>query len=71
MIALPLEQMSQVEKLMAMEALWADLSQDEAALEPPAWHQDELAATEARVKSGQEAFVDWGSAKKNLQSRFE
>jgi hypothetical protein len=35
MIALPLNEMSRAEKLMAMEALWADLSQDEQFLESP------------------------------------
>ena len=71
MIALPIKAMSHAEKLMAMEALWDDLSRTEDALESPAWHQTELSATEARVKSGQEQFVDWESASKDLRSRFE
>lgn len=71
MITLPLAQMSRAEKLMALEALWEDLSRDEATLESPAWHLDELRATEERVKSGEEQFVDWESAKKELRKRFE
>ena len=71
MIALPLQQMSQAEKLMALEALWADLSRHEADLESPAGHQTALAATEARALAGQEQPVDWEAAKKELRRRFE
>jgi hypothetical protein len=71
MITLPLKQMTQAEKLMAMEAIWEDLSRDEAAFESPAWHREELAATEERVKAGKEQFIDWEQAKKELRERFE
>jgi hypothetical protein len=66
-ITLPLKQMSRSEKLMALEALWEELSRDETELESPAWHQEELAATEHRVKEGKEQFVDWENAKKQLR----
>ena len=69
MIALPIKQMSRAEKLMALEALWEDLSRNEAEFESPRWHRDELAATEERVKSGQEQFVDWESAKRQLREQ--
>ena len=71
MISLPLKQMTTKEKLIALEAIWEDLSQNEESIESPAWHQDELAATEERVKAGQESFVDWEQAKKELRERFE
>jgi hypothetical protein len=68
---LPLGEMSRSEKVMAMEALWEDLSRDEAQVETPEWHLKELAATEARVKAGVETFLDWEQAKKDLRRRFE
>lgn len=68
---LPLHQMSRLEKLSAMEALWADLSRDEQALESPAWHADALRATERRVAAGKEKPIDWETAKKELRKRFE
>ena len=71
MISIPLGQMTQTEKLMALEAIWNDLSQNETAFESPVWHQEELAATEARVQAGQEQFVDWEKAKKEMRERFE
>jgi hypothetical protein len=62
---LPLSQMSVAEKLRAMEAIWADLSRDETQLESPAWHGDVLRDRDERVKSGNESFMDWETAKKN------
>ena len=70
MIELPLEKMSRVEKLMALEALWEDLSRNEAEFVSPDWHREELAATEERVKSGQETYLDWETAKKQLRERL-
>ena len=69
MTSLPLDKMSRAEKLMALEALWEDLTRNEKEFESPPWHQAELADTEARVKSGQEQFVDWDAAKKQLRQK--
>lgn len=52
---------------MALEALWEDLTRDETEYESPAWHEEELAATERRVKDGKEKFVDWEKAKDQLR----
>jgi hypothetical protein len=71
MISLPLKQMSREEKLMALEALWEDLSRNEKEFESPDWHKEELSATEERVKSGEEKFLDWESAMKKLRKQFE
>jgi len=46
---LQLKKMSRNEKLMAMEALWADLSQDESSVDSPAWHEEALRQTERMV----------------------
>jgi hypothetical protein len=70
-IALPLHQMSRLEKLSAMEVLWEDLSRDEKALESPVWHETALRETEARVAAGAEKPVEWERAKKELRQRFE
>lgn len=50
-----------------MEALWADLSRDEAALESPAWHANVLRETSERVARGEEKKLDWESAKAELR----
>jgi hypothetical protein len=71
MISLPIKDMTKAEKLMALEALWNDLSCNEEEFESPGWQQDELAATEERVKAGKEQFIDWEQAKKDFRGRFE
>jgi hypothetical protein len=68
---LPLEQMTTAEKLQAMEALWADLSRDEANVPSPSWHEGVLKEREARLKSGEETALDWEAAKHELRERFK
>ena len=68
-ITLPLDRMTTAEKLRTMEALWADLSRHEEQFESPAWHEHVLKEREDRVKSGQETFMDWEAAKKELRDR--
>ena len=59
------------EKLKIIETLWADLSADEASVESPAWHAEELRKTEEDLKAGLVTAVDWDEAKKALRKRFE
>ena len=70
-ITLPLDQMTLAEKLRLMEALWSDLSRNEQQLESPAWHEQVLKERDERVRSGQETFVDWESAKQQLRDRLK
>jgi hypothetical protein len=65
--AIEIQQMPRREKLRLMEALWADLSRDEAEVESPAWHADALRETSARVARGEEKVLDWEQAKKKLR----
>jgi hypothetical protein len=67
---LPLSQMSVAEKLRAMEMLWADLSRNEAQIESPAWHGEVLHDREEKIKSGEETFMDWETAKKQLRDKL-
>jgi len=68
---LPLDKMTVAEKLRAMEMLWADLSRNEAQIESPAWHEKVLRDREARIKSGEEKFLDWETAKKQLREKLK
>ncbi len=63
---LPIEQLSRVEKLRMMEALWDDLSRDESSLASPAWHGDALREAEQLLASGDARFIDWDQTKKML-----
>lgn len=66
-VNLPLDQMSTEEKLQAMEALWADLTKNHEHFESPAWHRQVLEEREQRIESGEESFIDWEVAKKQLR----
>lgn len=66
-VKLPLDQMTTEEKLQAMEALWADLTRNEDQFESPAWHEQVLKEREQMIRSGQESFIDWEVAKKQLR----
>lgn len=68
-ITLPLKKMSRSEKLMVMEALWADLAQDETKVDSPAWHEDALKEAERLVQAKKASFVDWEVAKADLRRK--
>jgi hypothetical protein len=67
MSALEIQQMPRREKLKLMEALWADLSRNEAEVESPAWHADALRETSERVARGEEIFLEWELTKVELR----
>jgi hypothetical protein len=63
------QQLPRSEKLKLMEALWEDLSRTDSELQSPAWHAEELAATEQRLAEGKEEILDWEIAKEELRKR--
>jgi hypothetical protein len=68
-ILLPLNKMSRLEKLRAMEAIWVDLSQDDGGFESPAWHEGALREAERSVAAGTAKFSDWDDAKKRIRRK--
>jgi len=64
---LQIEQMTVEEKLQTMEAIWADLSRNEARIESPAWHAEALQETASRFNAGKEQCTDWETAKQELR----
>jgi len=62
MIKEGIDRMNVGEKLQAMDYLWASLSRDNVDT-VPAWHLEELRATEARVAAGIEQPIPWESAR--------
>ena len=68
-ITLPIQRMSREDKLRAMEALWADLSQDEARINSPAWHAETLRVTEQLVREGKATFSDWQTARRRVRQK--
>ncbi len=66
---LPLDEMTVEDKLQAMEAIWESLSADPAAIESPAWHEEELRERERKIASGEARFIDWEKAKADIRRR--
>lgn len=55
------------EKLIAMEAIWDDISRAEAALDIPQWHKDLLDEREQLIAEGKTRFIAWEDAKKQIR----
>jgi len=66
-----IQQLTQKEKLLAIEAIWGDLLSSKEEIESPSWHLEALKETEKRVASGLEEPIDWEQAKAKLRKEFE
>ena len=69
-IILPLYNMTMVDKLEAMEALWADISRKPADLPSPSWHKDILNERRQLVAEGKLKFLDWDTAMADLRKEL-
>ena len=68
-VTLAIKRMSREDKLRAMEALWADLSRDEARIDSPGWHAGTLRETERLVRAGKAEFSDWRVARCRMRRK--
>jgi len=68
-VDLSLSQLSFVQKLNLMEALWTDLSRDEKKLKSPAWHESVLKDREEAFMAGKATVSDWEQAKKRIKKK--
>lgn len=59
------------EKLLLMEAIWDDLSGDEDLLEVPQRHKEMLDEREQKIQTGEAKFMDWETAKKEINKTVE
>ena len=66
-ITLPLEQMSIEEKIQTMEIIWNDLCKRAGSISSPSWHKSILKEREEHIKKGEDEFIDWDKAKKNIR----
>ena len=66
---LAIDKMTIEEKLQAMEALWNDLCQHEAALPVHQWQKEILDERERLVERGEAQFSDWEEAKKRIPQK--
>ena len=66
-ISLPLEKMSTEEKIRIMEAIWDDLCKKADSISSPSWHKNVLHKREEQIKNGDDEFIDWDKAKKQMR----
>mgnify|MGYP003549644352 CR=1 FL=1 len=70
-ITLPLEKMSIEEKIRTMETIWDDLCRKADSISSPSCHEEVLNEREERIKKGgEEEFIDWRCAKKNIRNKI-
>jgi hypothetical protein len=65
-MALSVEKMSIEEKIQAMETIWDDLCKQAEGIPSPSWHEKVLKERENGIANGEEDFIDWAIAKKNI-----
>ena len=64
-----IEQMSQEEKLQAMESLWDSLWPAQESVPSPEWHGTVLQERAERIAGGKAEFSEWDAAKKRLSGQ--
>ncbi len=66
-IDLDISGLSLAQKLNLMESIWEDITQDESAIESPAWHEEVLKGREDALASGKANVSDWETAKERIR----
>jgi hypothetical protein len=66
-----LQEMTTPDKLRLMEALWQNLSTSPSEVASPEWHAEILSERDRLTDSGEEAFIDWETAKKQLREELQ
>ena len=67
-ITLPLDKMTNEEKLILMEKIWADL--DNNTIKSPLWHESILKKRKNTVENGEETILDWDQAKNKIRNNL-
>jgi hypothetical protein len=70
-IVLPLSEMTTSEKMALIETIWEDIGKNSEEPESPSWHGEVLEERERRIAAGEETFLTWEEAEKQLRRRFE
>jgi hypothetical protein len=64
---IPLDKMTTVDKLRALEDIWSDLQSTPDEVPSRGWHADVLRGRENRVREGSSQFGDWTDAKRRIR----
>jgi tetrahydromethanopterin S-methyltransferase subunit B len=66
-VTLSVEKMSIEEKIQTMETIWDDLCNKADSISSPPWHAKVLNDRENGISHREDVFIDWNSAKKNIE----
>ena len=69
-VTVDLAEMTTLDKLRLMEDLWQNLSENETELVSPSWHGEVLKERDRLITSGEESYIDWEAAKKQLRTEL-
>lgn len=69
-VAQTVSKMTKEEKILAMEEIWDDLCHTVGGFESPGWHEDVLRDRQKNLEIGEDRFVDWPTAKRNIQNEL-
>ena len=69
-ISIPLNEMTTIDKLRAIEDIWENLLHDSENIPSPARHADVLSAREQRIQQGKSRFSDWDEAKSRILKKM-
>jgi hypothetical protein len=56
------------EKVLAAEAIWADICIENEPEEIPEWHKEVLDSRQQKIASGSTEFIDWEEAKSQIRN---
>ena len=70
-ISLPLDKMTNLEKIAVMEKLWDDLCRDPEAIPSPKWHKDVLEAREKEINEGRAKFTSFNQARERIRDQVK
>lgn len=69
-VAQTVKKMTKEEKILAMEEIWDNLCHTAGGFESPGWHEDVLRDREKNLEIGEDRFLDWPTAKRNIKNEL-
>jgi hypothetical protein len=70
-ILLPLDKMTNLDKIAVMEKLWDDLCRNPESISSPEWHREVLQTREREINEGKAKFTDFDHAKERIRNKIK
>ena len=68
-ITLPLDKMTNEEKIIIIEKIWEDLYKKND-IKSPLWHRDILEKRKKDIENGEGKILDWNEERNNIRNSF-